>query len=295
MPTMAALAGLPLSERAVEQTSPISMATLTNSVALTAPPPKLAVGGAFIGEGLPPVPQKLAAKIHRWEYVDMGELLPEFLARQREEDEAKDRAARQGRKVTDILTWVQRFSAFVAVMAPVEPQVVPEMMAYLSLIVRASQDFEGLGWVRYDSARFGISEASGCNRQQEVVRNQSHAICYESFSSEGWNTKVRALLRDKPHGAGLRPEWLPGPWDVRAPEAFGVGSRCNSQASPSRPPGGPHQLEQSGGEACRKWNTGGCSYPRCRFRHVCSGCGGNHQLMHCRSRKPLGRLGRRPY
>ncbi len=54
---MAALAGLPLSERAVEQTSPISMATLTNSVALTAPPPKLAVGGAFIGEGLPRSPR----------------------------------------------------------------------------------------------------------------------------------------------------------------------------------------------------------------------------------------------
>jgi len=39
----------------------------------------------------------------------------------------------------------------VAVLAPVEPLVVPGLMAYISLIVRVSQDYEGLGWVRYDS------------------------------------------------------------------------------------------------------------------------------------------------
>lgn len=291
MPTMAALAGLPLSERAVEQTSPISMATLTNSVALTAPPPKLAVGGAFIGEGLPPVPQKLAAKIHRWEYVDMGELLPEFLARQREEDEAKDRAARQGRKVTDILTWVQCFSAFVAVMAPVEPQVVPEMMAYLSLIVRASQDFEGLGWVRYDSAFRRQAAATG-NKRWSVINPTLYAM---NFSARKVGTQRCELCFATSHTeqdcaqSGSRDPGMSERLKHLESAVIAI-----ARPGPSRPPGGPHQ-QQSGGEACRKWNTGGCSYPRCRFRHVCSGCGGNHQLMHCGSRKPLGRLGRRPY
>ena len=34
--------------------------------------------GVYIGEGLPPVPLKLAEKIRRWEYTDMSKFLPEF-------------------------------------------------------------------------------------------------------------------------------------------------------------------------------------------------------------------------
>ena len=34
--------------------------------------------GIYIGEGLPPVPLKLAEKIRKWEYTDMSELLPGF-------------------------------------------------------------------------------------------------------------------------------------------------------------------------------------------------------------------------
>jgi len=37
-----------------------------------------ALAGVYVGDGLPPVPQKLADKIHRWEFIDMGKLLPEF-------------------------------------------------------------------------------------------------------------------------------------------------------------------------------------------------------------------------
>ena len=45
--------------------------------------------GVYIGEGLPPVPPKLAAKILRWDFVDMAEMLPEYWssAKMEEEDE----------------------------------------------------------------------------------------------------------------------------------------------------------------------------------------------------------------
>ena len=39
-----------------------------------------------------------------------------------------------------------------AVVASVEPLAVPELMVYMGTIVRVSQDYDGLGWVRYDSA-----------------------------------------------------------------------------------------------------------------------------------------------
>jgi len=38
--------------------------------------------GEYVGDGLHPVPTKVATKIQRWEFIKMGELLPEFLASQ---------------------------------------------------------------------------------------------------------------------------------------------------------------------------------------------------------------------
>ena len=47
----------------------------------------VSTAGAYVGDGMPPVPAKLAAKIWRWEFVEMGELLPEFWAGPKEEAE----------------------------------------------------------------------------------------------------------------------------------------------------------------------------------------------------------------
>ncbi len=38
----------------------------------------MANNGIYIGEGLPPVPLKLAERIRRWNFVDMSELLSEL-------------------------------------------------------------------------------------------------------------------------------------------------------------------------------------------------------------------------
>ena len=35
-------------------------------------------GSMYVGDGLPPVPAKIAAKIGYWEFIEMYELLPEF-------------------------------------------------------------------------------------------------------------------------------------------------------------------------------------------------------------------------
>ena len=45
--------------------------------------------GVYVGEGLPPVPAKVAAKIRQGDFVDMTELLPEFWALPRDEDGGK--------------------------------------------------------------------------------------------------------------------------------------------------------------------------------------------------------------
>ena len=75
-----------------------------------------------------PVPPKLAECIRRWEFVDMGELLPEFWATAKDEDlGAKRLSARRPRKVSDIGTWVQCFCSYMYVkfLGTHAPEVIP--------------------------------------------------------------------------------------------------------------------------------------------------------------------------
>lgn len=67
--------------------------------------------GGYVGEGLPPVSTKIATKIQRGDFINMGELLPEFCAPPREDDpQAKSEAkTRRARSVQDIFTWIQCF------------------------------------------------------------------------------------------------------------------------------------------------------------------------------------------
>ena len=88
--------------------------------------------GLYIGEGLPPVPPRLASKIAKGEYMDMCDLLPEFWVTPHSEEEvASQRSARsRGRKRTqEIHVWLQCFALYAAVAAVKCPSRVPEMMA----------------------------------------------------------------------------------------------------------------------------------------------------------------------
>ena len=97
--------------------------------------------GVYIGEGVVPIPRKLAEKIWRWEFMDMGELLPECWGS-------------QGRGNRDLFIggggrYLQCFTSYVSVQDSQHPEAIPELMAYMSMIVRSSQDFKDLVWLRY--------------------------------------------------------------------------------------------------------------------------------------------------
>ncbi len=54
--------------------------------------------------------------------------------------------------MTELNTWMQCFAVYVGVMATRHPEAVPELMAYMVAIIRASEDYSGLAWVHYDAA-----------------------------------------------------------------------------------------------------------------------------------------------
>ena len=72
--------------------------------------------GSYVGEGLPPVLQKLANRIRRREFVDMAEMLPEFwpIAQAEEGDKKKPRI-RKPKQVTDFHTWLQCFAIYCSI------------------------------------------------------------------------------------------------------------------------------------------------------------------------------------
>lgn len=108
--------------------------------------------GVYIGDGLVPVPAKLATKIQHGEFIDMGELLPEFWPSSQDDDGQKSETKTcRGRKVTDILTWLQSYGTYVSVVADSHPSRIAVLTAYVILIIQVNQEFAGLAWVRYDA------------------------------------------------------------------------------------------------------------------------------------------------
>ena len=55
---------------------------------------KLPSEGVYVGDGIPPVPQKLAAKIRRGKFIEMGELLPELWTVKGEDGEPENKSSK---------------------------------------------------------------------------------------------------------------------------------------------------------------------------------------------------------
>ena len=96
-----------------------------------------------IGAGLPPVPQKLVARIQAGEFIDMAELLPDHLGVNAAPAETGDKEAkRKGkrRQVTSVLEWLQCYSIYMAVIAAKTPARLPDMLGYQVLIIEARME-----------------------------------------------------------------------------------------------------------------------------------------------------------
>ena len=116
-----------------------------------ATPPKPTVDRPFIlSEGLPPVPHKLAARTLRGEYMDMAELLCDNLEAQRRaaattSSSTSSTTPKGRREVPDILSWVQCFSIYMAVITSKFPHRIKELLEYQTLIVREARHVEERG------------------------------------------------------------------------------------------------------------------------------------------------------
>lgn len=111
-----------------------------------------------LGRGLAAIPKKLVAKILSNEYIDFTELppakgktrtMPQSLEGQIIVVQAADLI--QARKIIpDFATWVQCFALYTATLATKSPERIPDLMAYQTIIAKASQKYRWPSWVVYD-------------------------------------------------------------------------------------------------------------------------------------------------
>ena len=101
------------------------------------------------GAGLPSLPKKMVDRICSNDYIDFAELppargksrqLPQVLDGQVIVVQAAD-LLQARRVIPDLATWSQCYAIYVAVLAAHQPERLPELMAYQSLIAKASAKF----------------------------------------------------------------------------------------------------------------------------------------------------------
>ena len=229
------------------------------------------------GPGLAALPKTLVDRIRANEFIDFMEL-PPARSRSRSSPQATEgqilvvQAAdfAQGRKtIPDLTTWIQCFALYTAILTQEQPERYTDLMAYQSIMAKASQRYRWPSWVIYDQS-FRQERAGTLGQSWARVDPSIYSLCFtgQTISTENWCANFQSIdhtLQTCPARPRKR-SW----------------SAMNS----------PSQQQHSKAEICRKFNqfAGDCKYGKdCKFRHVCSSCGDPHPVSRCKtSEKPRG-------
>ena len=228
-------------------------------------------GGIYVGDSLPPVPPRIAAKVCRWEFVEMYELLPEFWVQKEEETNAKAASRQRQREGSRISMFGCSVSGlYVSVLAIQSPQYVPELMAYMVSILQASQEYEGSAWTTYDAAYHSQAAATG-NKQWSKVNPSLYTVCFTGKVRKAIRCDLCLSTAHKTEDCHLTSDDnLDLAKRVRAMELAVV-------AFSGRPQG----VRVQSMEICRLFNERRCKFKNCKYRHVCHLCASNHPAIEC--------------
>ena len=210
-----------------------------------------------LGAGLPPVPSKLVARIEAGEFIDMGELLPDRVGVSRPDDTGK--ALTKRRTVSGILEWIKCFNVYLAVISRKQPERIPDLLAYETLIIEAHMEYSGDAWLGYDR-RFRQCAAT------DVTKNW--AIIDPTLWNLAFSGKARV---------------------TRCKFCFSLSHASSDCAwATDQPISQPNRVSTSSGTSsrstriCYAWNShpqAGCPYPSCMYEHICTFCSKNPSII----------------
>ena len=164
----------------------------------------------------------------------------------------------QARKIIpDLATWVQCFSIYAATLSPKHPARMPELMAYQTIVAKASQRYRWPSLVVYDQ---NFRQAAGNPHQSWIQVFMCSALPGRQSVLKIGAQDVSALITLQPaaHTAQER-------------------SNGTAQGEATIPP-------PKAGKSCIKYNKfkGDCKFGKeCRYLHVCSACKEPHPISRC--------------
>ena len=138
----------------------VSLITPLTSLLPESPQSKSAISVGLIS---PPIPAKLAKKLQELLPSCLGAPGPTILDALLQPDKTKNK-----KTITSIQEWIVCFDTFISVVAMRNPNQVRDLLAYSSIIVKASQDFEGTPWLEYD-IHFRRQVATQTGQRWEVI------------------------------------------------------------------------------------------------------------------------------
>ena len=234
-----------------------SLPSLLSSASTSDVLPSTPAPSMVVAEGMPPLPIKLVEKIRRWEFVDLSSLLEENVTQPAEltvnaagQWILSDSGQRKKRShITDILSWIQAFSRFMAVLLSDNNTTKEEatgLAAHLHLVLQLSNDL-GTQWLKYDKD-FREWAAAKSLRKWGELNFPIYGQCLAAQQKQTW------LL----------------PATAKAPHKEAM---ARKRATPYSIPA-----------VCLKWNFKGyCDRQPCQFAHKCYHCGRPHQGKDCKS------------
>ena len=223
-----------------------------------------------LGEGLLPVPAKLVAKILKGDFVDMAKLLRDNMEAERRRPRASSGDPPNGscrREVPDLLSWIQCFGMYAAVVTSKHPDKTKQLLAYQTMIVREARRCGGKGWLAYDSM-FRQQAILTPNCDWSKLNNSLYSVTFLTQQNGRGRTCPYCLETD--HAAAdcaLAPAHRPGRQQLGR----------ENERSYSRSSQGDRSERIS-----YSWNDGRCAMPYCCYRHVCTKCHGiDHKAINC--------------
>ena len=111
------------------------------------------------------------AQILAYKFVEMSDLIPEkleapttevpsFIIEGRSIVPTTTTSSRKKNEIGDILTWVECFNSYIAVITASRPERARDLLAYMALIIRIAKQFPGRCWFNYDRVQFKELEQS---------------------------------------------------------------------------------------------------------------------------------------
>ena len=191
----------------------------------------------------PPVPKKLADKICNGEFIELEQLLPANLGAP--EPTMFDLLAHRNRplkpaKIESFAQWITCFNTYVSVLATHHPERVRDLLAYASLLAKASMEYEGTPWLVYDQ-HF---------RRQAATLGR---LDWAQADPHLWTLYFR------------QPKSLEGAQDHMARGRTNEVSKIRMRRRQA--PDQPYEFP-----ICRNWNFSKCTSASCRYRHICLDC-----------------------